>query len=61
MNRTGLAWGIVFVMVGVHALLVDLEIWASQPGWLWPLLLMALGAALLVGGLVPGRRTGRDV
>jgi uncharacterized membrane protein HdeD (DUF308 family) len=61
MNRTGLAWGIVFVMMGVFTLLVDLEIWASQPGWLWPLFLMALGAALLIGGLVPGRRGGRDV
>lgn len=61
MNRTGLVWGIVFVMVGAFTLLVDLGVWASRPGWLWPLFLMTLGVAVLVGGQVPDRRDRGDV
>ena len=58
MNRAGLAWGTLFVFVGLFALLVDLGLWASRPDWVWPLLIMALGAALLVGGLIPRRHVG---
>lgn len=61
MNRTGIVWGIIFVMVGVFTLLVDLGIWTSRPGWLWPLFLMTLGGLVLVGGLVPDRRNRGDV
>ena len=64
MNRSGLAWGTVFVILGLFALLVDLGVLALRPDWMWPLVLIALGAALLIGGLVPGRRQhppGRDV
>jgi hypothetical protein len=61
MNRVGLAWGTLFVLVGLFALLVDLGVWTSRPDWAWPLLLVALGAALLVGGLIPrGRIRVRD-
>lgn len=59
MNRTGLAWGTVFVVIGAFALLDDLAAWASRPDWMWSLLLMVLGTALLIGGLVPARRRDR--
>jgi hypothetical protein len=59
MNRTGLAWGTLFVLVGVFTLLIDQGTWASRPDWVWPLFLVALGVALLVGGLVSrGRDSG---
>jgi hypothetical protein len=52
MNRSGLAWGTLFVLAGVYTLLIDLGVWVSRPDWVWPLFLVALGLALLVGGLV---------
>ncbi|HSK91401.1 MAG TPA: hypothetical protein VK875_08815 [Euzebyales bacterium] len=58
MNASGLAWGVFFVAVGVFALLADLGVVATRPAWMWPLLLVIVGVALLVGGLLPGRRGG---
>lgn len=58
MNASGLAWGTFFVAVGVFALLVDLDVVATRTTWMWPLLMVIVGAALLVGGLLPGRRSG---
>lgn len=58
MSRSGSVWGMVFVFVGLFTLLVDLGVWEMRPGWVWPLSLVAFGAALLVGGLLPRRRTG---
>ena len=58
MSASGLASGTFFVAVGVFALLVDLGVVASHPAWIWPLLMVIVGAALLVGGLLPGRRSG---
>lgn len=55
MSRSGLAWGTLFVLVGVFALLADLGVWEAQPRWVLPLFLVALGVALVVGGLVPTR------
>ena len=60
MSRSGLLWGVCFVLVGLSALLVDLGIWHARPGWVWPLVLIALGAALLIAGLVPDRRDRGD-
>jgi hypothetical protein len=56
MSRSGLAWGTLFVFVGLFTLLTDLGVWTARPDWVWPLLLVALGAALVVGGLLPTRR-----
>jgi hypothetical protein len=55
MSRSGLAWGTVFVLVGVFALLADLGVWQARPDWTWPLFLVVLGLALVVGGLLPAR------
>lgn len=59
MSRSGLVWGTLFLLVGVFTLLVDLGVWRTRPDWMWPLLLVALGIALLVGGLVPTQRRGQ--
>lgn len=56
MSRSGLLWGICFVLVGLFTLLGDLGMWRVPPGWLWPLVLIALGVTLLVAGLVPDDR-----
>lgn len=58
MNASGLAWGTFFVAVGVFALLVDLGVVATHPAWMWPLLMILVGAVLLVAGLLPDRRSG---
>jgi hypothetical protein len=55
MSRSGLAWGTVFVLVGVFTLLVDLGVWVARPQWMLPLFLVVLGVALVVGGLLPSR------
>ena len=52
MNRSGLAWGTLFVLAGVFTLLIDQGVWSSRPDWVWPLFLVALGLTLLVAGLV---------
>ena len=58
MTRAGVVWGTLFVLVGLYALLVELGVWAARPGWTWPAVLMALGAALLAGGMAPRDRAG---
>ena len=42
--------GVLFVVAGVVFLLDLLEVISISAGWLWPGLLIALGAALLVSG-----------
>ena len=56
-DRTALAWAACFVAIGVLALLVELDVWRPRIGWVWPVLLMVVGLALLVGGAVG---SGRD-
>ncbi|MDX6650471.1 MAG: hypothetical protein QOI91_1261 [Solirubrobacteraceae bacterium] len=48
--------GLAAIGVGVVLLLDRLDAIALTFGWLWPLLLAALGAWLLAGGLAQGRR-----
>jgi hypothetical protein len=55
MSRSGLVWGTLFVLVGVFTLMVDLDVWQARLDWMWPLLLLGLGAALILGGLLPTR------
>jgi hypothetical protein len=56
-NRTALVWGIFFVLVGVGFLLDRLDLWNLRARYVLPLLLIALGAAILVGGRA-GRSSG---
>lgn len=49
-DRAATAWAVCFVLVGVLAFVVELDIWTPNADWLWPVLLMVLGVALLVAG-----------
>lgn len=56
-NRAALVFGAFFVVAGTAFLLERLEIWDLQLRHLAPVLLIALGLAVLVGGT--GRGSGR--
>jgi hypothetical protein len=49
-NRTALVFGIFFVIAGVVFLLERLAIWDFEFRYVAPLLLIALGVAVLLGG-----------
>lgn len=51
-DRTAVVWAVCFVAVGTLALLVELDVWRPQAGWMWPVLLMVFGLALLLAGAV---------
>jgi hypothetical protein len=54
-DRINVGAGVFFVLAGLVFLLDGLEIIAVGTAWLWPLLLIALGTALVLAG-----RGGRD-
>ena len=49
-NRAALVFGIFFVLAGVIFLLERLEVWDFEFRYVAPLLLIALGVAVLLGG-----------
>jgi hypothetical protein len=49
-NRAALVFGIVFVIAGVVFLLERLDVWDFEFRYVVPLLLIALGVAVLLGG-----------
>lgn len=48
-NYTGLVAGLLFVGVGGYALSVGPDRLADALRWVWPIILLGVGAALLVG------------
>jgi cytochrome c oxidase subunit IV len=56
-NRTAVVWGIFFVLAGIAFLLDRLDVWDLRGRYLIPMLLIAVGAAVLLGGR---RRPTRD-
>lgn len=52
-QRRSLISGVLFIILGVIFLLEALEVFELAPATLWPLLLVALGVAVLAG-------TGKD-
>lgn len=48
-QRRSLISGVLFVILGVIFLLEALEVFELAPATLWPLLLVALGVAVLAG------------
>jgi len=50
-HRGALASGIFFILAGVAFLLDSLEVWTLRPAQLWPMLIIGLGVALVIGGL----------
>jgi hypothetical protein len=57
-DRVGLSFGIAFVVVGVLLLLDRLGVIALRASVVLPILLIALGVAVLLGGRSP--RSGED-
>jgi hypothetical protein len=49
-DRTGIGIGLFFVAAGVLFLLEGLDVFTVRAAWLWPLLLIGFGLALLAGG-----------
>ena len=45
--------GIVFTFIGVVALLDALDVWELRPFRLWPILLIAVGVAVIAGARTP--------
>lgn len=48
-QRRAVAFGVLFVAIGVLFLLEALEIFEIAPATLWPILLVALGIGVLAG------------
>jgi hypothetical protein len=53
-DRINVGAGVFFVLAGLVFLLDGVEVIAVGTAWLWPLLLIALGTALVLAGR--GRR-----
>jgi hypothetical protein len=49
-NRAALVFGIFFVLAGILFLLERLDVWDFEIRYVAPLLLIALGVAVLLGG-----------
>lgn len=45
--------GVVFTFIGVVALLAALDVWSLRPFRLWPVLLIAVGVAVIAGVRTP--------
>jgi hypothetical protein len=55
-NRTSLAAGLVFLVLGVIFLLEALDVFDLRGAYVWPVVLIVIGAAVLVSGLRASRR-----
>lgn len=55
-SRRGIV-GVLLVIAGVAFLLQSLGVWTVRGDVVWPVILIALGAAMIIG-VVPGRRRG---
>jgi hypothetical protein len=53
-NRGSIVAGVFFVLVGAAFLLQELDVWDLRAAYVFPVLLIALGVAVLLGGT--GRR-----
>lgn len=50
-NRTALVAGLIFIVLGVVFLLEQLEVFELRAIYVWPVVLIAVGVAVLLGGL----------
>jgi ABC-type antimicrobial peptide transport system permease subunit len=50
-NRTALISGLIFVVLGVVFLLEQLDVFELRAAYVWPVVLIAVGVAVLLGGL----------
>jgi|GraSoiStandDraft_4_1057263.scaffolds.fasta_scaffold1311776_2 drug/metabolite transporter (DMT)-like permease len=57
-NRTAIAAGLLFVVLGVVFLLEQLNVFDLRAVYVWPVVLIVLGAAILASGVAASRRGG---
>jgi len=50
--------GLLFITIGFVYLLEALDVWEVRIGRLWPILLVAVGGVILLGGGAPPDETG---
>jgi hypothetical protein len=55
-NLTGLLSGLLFIGIGSYALAVGPDRLGDALRWVWPIMLLGLGLALLTGSSVHDRR-----
>lgn len=55
-DRAATVWAVCFVTLGVVGVLAAFDVWTPGLGWLWPVLLIAVGLAMLLAGAVTPRR-----
>ena len=60
-NYTGLVAGLLFAGVGAYALNVGPDRLADALRWVWPIILLGLGAALLVGSSRSEHRSRHEI
>jgi len=49
-NRRAVVWGLFFIVAGTAFLLDRLDVWTLRARYVLPMLLIAIGAAILFGG-----------
>jgi hypothetical protein len=54
-NLTGLLSGLLFIGIGAYALTVGPDRLGDALRWVWPIMLLGLGVALLIGSSAPDR------
>lgn len=59
-DRTAVVIGILFIVVGAYYQLEALELVVVDPAYIWPLLLIGLGIAVIFGGRRRRRWTGPE-
>jgi len=57
-NRSALAAGLLFVVLGVVFLLEQLNVFDLRAVYVWPVVLIVLGVAILASGVAASRRGG---
>ncbi|TMK83993.1 MAG: hypothetical protein E6G44_10945 [Actinobacteria bacterium] len=57
-NRTAMAAGLLFVVLGVVFLLEQLNVFDLRAVYVWPVVLIVLGVAILASGVAASRRGG---
>ena len=57
-NRTATAAGLLFVVLGVVFLLEQLNVFDLRAVYVWPVVLIVLGVAILASGVAASRRGG---
>lgn len=60
-NLTGLLSGVVFMGIGTYALVAGPDRVADAMRWMWPVTLLGLGLALLIGSSGREHRAGDEV